>query len=111
MDERSRRVGRNEALFRQINEELETLERGLAEIADQTVHVVCECGDPRCQERMPVPLAKYEKTRADGSLFLVVPGHEIPSTEDVVERTERFTVVRKRDGGPRQIAEATNPRG
>ena len=111
MDERSRRVGRNEALFRQVNEEIETLERGLAGIADQTLHIVCECGDLRCQERFPVPLTKYEETRSESALFLVIPGHEIRPTEDVLEETERFNVVRKRAGSPAQIAAATNPRG
>jgi hypothetical protein len=111
MDERTRRIGRNEALFRQVNEELERLERGLARIADETLHVVCECGDLRCQERVTVPLDKYEQTRADSSLFLVIPGHEIPSTEDVIEGAGQFNVVRKREGGPQQVAEATDPRG
>jgi hypothetical protein len=111
MDERSRRVGRNEALFRQVNEEIETLERGLAGIADQTLHIVCECGDLRCQERIAVPVRKYEETRSESALFLVIPGHEIPSTEDVLERTQRFNVVRKREGRPAQIAAATDPRG
>ena len=110
MDERSRRVGRNEALFRQINEEVETLERGVAALADNTLHIVCECGDLLCHERLVVAVDQYEAVRADPARFFVVPGHEIPSVEDVIERTDRYSIVRKHAGQARQLAEATDPR-
>jgi hypothetical protein len=110
MDERTRRLGRNEALFRQVNEEVEGLERGLAEISDGTFHIVCECGDLICQKRVVVPTRDYEAVRADPALFFVIPGHEKPSAEDVVEARPEFNVVRKHPGGPEQIARATDPR-
>ena len=106
MDERTRRVGRNEALFRQVN----AVERPIAAIADGTLHIVCECGDLRCNERFPVSLRDYERVRADPTLFLVLPGHEIPSVEDVVEASENWYVVRKHEGVAEQVAEATDPR-
>ena len=109
MDERRRRVGQNEALFRQVNEELENLEQH-TRITDRTIGIVCECGDLRCRERLEVPIEEYEDVRGDGQLFLVIPGHEIPSTEDIVQRTERYNVVRKREGEPARIADVTNPR-
>jgi hypothetical protein len=73
MDERGRRIGQNEALFRQVNEELEGLNRGLAEITDETFHIVCECGDLRCQKRLVVPASDYETVRAESGLFFVLP--------------------------------------
>jgi hypothetical protein len=111
VNERTRRVGRNEVMFRQVNEEIETLERGFAAIADERVHLVCECGDLICQERVPVPLREYERIREDGALFFVIPGHEQPATEDVVERHQGFWIVRKRPGGPAELARANDPRG
>ena len=112
MDERTRRVGRNEALFRSVNEQIEALERPIAAIADRTFHIVCECGDLECTERIVVPVTEYEDVRADGALFFVLPGHEIPSAEDVVAvaDTGAYYVVRKHDGGPQALAEATDPR-
>jgi hypothetical protein len=110
MDERTRRIGRNEALFRQVNEEVEGLERGLAEISDGTIHIVCECGDLICQKRLIVPISEYETVRADPTLFFVIAGHEKPSAEDVIETRSDFNVVRKHPGGPEQIARATDPR-
>ena len=110
MDERARRVGRNEALFRQINEEVESLNRGLAELTDNTIHIVCECGDLVCQQRLVVPLADYERIRADATLFFVVDGHEIPAVESVVEKTDAYSVVRKDAGEAANLAKATDPR-
>jgi hypothetical protein len=110
MDERTRRIGENEALFRKINEEVDELNRNLAQLTDETIHIVCECGDIDCQQRIVVPLAAYEQVRSESELFFVVPGHQLPSTEDVVEEEERYFVVRKHEGGPADIAEATDPR-
>ena len=109
MDERKRRVGRNEALFRQVNEELENLEQ-VTRITDRTLGIVCECGDLRCQERVDVPIARYEEVRGDSRLFLVIPGHEIPSTEEIVQHHEQYNVVRKREGEPARVADVTDPR-
>jgi hypothetical protein len=110
MDERDRRVGRNEALFRQVNEEIETLERSIAAISDDMVHIVCECGDLRCNERVAVPVRTYEQVRADPPLFFVLPGHVAPSAESVVATEPGYQIVRKRDGGPAQAAQAADPR-
>jgi hypothetical protein len=110
MDERIRRIGQNEALFRQVNEELERLTRGIAEIADETFHLVCECGDIDCQKRLVVAVRDYEAIRAESALFFVLPGHEKPSAEDVVAVGRAYNVVRKRPGGPEEIARATDPR-
>lgn len=110
MDERARRVGRNEALFRQINEEVESLNRGLAGLTDNTIHIVCECGDLVCQQRLVVPLEDYERIRSDATLFFILPGHEIPSVESVVEEGDGYAVVRKDAGEAANLAEATDPR-
>jgi hypothetical protein len=110
MSERAQRIGANEALFRTVNEQIETLNKPFAEISDNTMHVVCECGDLDCAEQFAVTVEKYEQTRADPSLFLIKPGHEIPDVEDVVESTDRVAVVRKKPGEPGQIAAQTNPR-
>lgn len=110
MEERKRRIGLNEAVFRQINEEVDAVNRSLAELTDEKLHIVCECGDLGCELRIVVPLADYERVRSDPTLFFVAPGHELPSTEEVVEERERFYVVRKDKGDPADIARATDPR-
>ena len=108
-DERMRRVARNEAVFRGLNEQLGTVQRGLAAITGG-VAAVCECGDLSCVEQLVVPVDRYEAVRADSALFIVAPGHELPDVEDVVERTDRFYVVRKHPGAGERVAALTDQR-
>ena len=110
MDERARRVGRNESLFRAVNEEIESSTVGLARISDETLHIVCECADLLCTRQLVVPVSVYERVRSDGATFLVIPGHEKLSVEEVVEESRRYNVVRKHAGESRRVAEQTNPR-
>jgi hypothetical protein len=111
VDERGRRLGRNEALFREVNEQIETLNQGLAAISDEKMHIVCECASLDCAEQLTVPIADYERIRADAELFFVARGHERLDVEVVVEENPAFTVVRKNKGAPAQIAHETYRRG
>lgn len=108
MDERERRIGENEALFRSVNERVRELNEAFATLTE-TMSIVCECGQAACMERLDVPGDTYAAVRADPHRFLVVPGHEIPDVETVVERGERWFVLEKREGGPSELAEETDP--
>jgi len=54
-------------------------------------------------------MPEYETVRADAMHFAVVPGHEVPDVESVVERYDAYVVIEK-DEDVRDIAEATDPR-
>jgi hypothetical protein len=108
-DERIRRVGENEALFRVVNERIEALNLAFATLTE-TMDIVCECGDIHCAERVVLGLADYERIRAESTHFVVVPGHELPEVETVVERGDGFVVVEKHDGLPAQVAREHDPR-
>ena len=41
-------------------------------------------------------LAEYERVRGQDDRFAVVPGHENPELEDVVEENERYRTVDKK---------------
>lgn len=108
-EEQARRVGLNEALFRQVNEEI----RGLAssfETEDGAMTVVCECGDSGCTDQIQVKVADYERIRGDSRLYIIATGHDIPDLESVVERQEGWDAVRKREGVPAELARETDPR-
>ena len=111
LDERTRRLAANEAIFREVNERIEQLNRAFAAAGEVALEIVCECGEMACTTRLSVPTATYERVRADAALFFVIPGHEDLGLEDVVEPGETsFTVVRKHAGPARAIANATDPR-
>jgi hypothetical protein len=78
--------------------------------AGQTMSVVCECGIVDCTQLIPIAIGDYERTRADPTLFIVVPGHELPEVEEVVERHDAFTIVCKDKAEGRRVAIATDPR-
>ena len=107
-DERARRVGLNESLFRRVNEEIESLHRSFGD--PRSMAAICECGDGECLERIEIPLADYERVRSDPRLFVVMPGHVLPDLESVVDRAAAYEVVRKRDGTATEVAERTDPR-
>jgi hypothetical protein len=108
-DEQARRVGYNESLFRQVNEQIEHLNQSFgADISTMTV--VCECADGECTERFEVPLTAYEEVRSNPRRYVVAPGHEIAEFESVVGRGEAYEVVQKRDGVAAEVAEETDPR-
>jgi hypothetical protein len=107
--DREQRLGMNEALFREVNERIDGVNRAFA-VGTGTMSIVCECGARDCIEQIPIPVDAYERMRSDPSLFAVVPGHEALDVEDVVERHEDYEIVRKHAGPPRDIAKATDPR-
>jgi len=85
MGAREERLGANEALFREVNEHV-------AEVAEQFIagespmEFSCECGDGACVEKIAMTVDEYEAVRAKATQFAVVPGHEVPDIERVVER-------------------------
>ena len=103
MDERRRRIGENEALYRSINERIEDINETFGMVSG-TMAVVCECGSIECTEQIELDIATFERVRADSAQFVVIPGHEIPDVETVVERHETFYVLRKDPGGPAELA-------
>jgi len=111
MDERTRRVGENEALFRSVNDEVRSLdERFGARPHTNVMTIICECGQTECMEHLELRPDAYEAVRSDGARFAIKPGHEIPEAEDVVERHDRYWVVKKHEGGPAKLARETDPR-
>ena len=110
-DEHARRVGANEAIFREVNEQIEKLNHSFAAAGEETIQIVCECGALSCAAMLSVPAAEYERVRSEATLFFVVAGHQDAAVEDVVDRNDgSYSVVRKHAGPAREIADATDPR-
>jgi hypothetical protein len=111
MDEEIRRarIAANEAVFRQVNEKIESLNESFGPLAG-SMTVICECGDPACVEQLQVEVALYERVRSDPTLFIVATGHDIDDVEEITSSHDGFDIVCKNKGTGRDVAEATDPR-
>lgn len=102
VDSRLERQARNEALIRQVNEQIERLDRAAdPEGESLRFEFLCECGageggDVRCEEQIEMTLAEYEEVRQQDDRFALLPGHETEELEHVVRRTERYVIVDKK---------------
>ena len=105
MDDRERRIGENEARFREVNERLNALLRPHA-LWRTVSDWVCECPVETCTERITMTPEEYEELRSDPTHFAVVPDmkHVYPEVESVVETHEGYWVVEKK-GEAAQVAE------
>lgn len=99
------RIGRNESIFRAINERVEELGADVAEPPE----FICECARTDCVERLRVPAAVYESVRSRSRHFLLVPGHERFEFERVVDHGDGWLVVMK-IGEAGEVAAEEDPR-
>jgi hypothetical protein len=108
-EEQARRVGLNEALFREVNEQIRSLTDEFS-TDDGAITVICECGDADCTDRVELRLSDYERVRTDSLLYVIAKGHVFPEVERVVEKFDGYEVVEKRPGIAADLAEETDPR-
>ena len=106
MGSRAERAALNEALFRDINEqinEVNRVQRG------HRFDALCECSDPGCAATISIRPDEYRAVRSRGDRFALLAGHEHTDIEEVVEQTDRFVVVKKLGKGA-EIARELDPR-
>jgi hypothetical protein len=109
MEDRGRRRGENEVMFRKVNERLRELGEDFSVVTEEA-EFVCECGNASCAQRVKLPLSTYEEIRSDPKRFFMVKGHELPDYERVVSENEDYVVVEKLPGGPAGVAIRDDPR-
>jgi hypothetical protein len=97
-EERVRRIAVNEAVFRELNDQLEGLAR-----SDEAFSCVCECGDISCVASIPISHADYRRLREDPTTFAIEPGHAKPDVEDVIAKCNGYEIVQKKPGLPAAV--------
>jgi hypothetical protein len=105
---RAEAQAKNEELFRNVNERIESLSQSVAS-DDQLMEYLCECDGRDCYEKVKASRDEYESVRAEPTHFILLAGHEDPRVERVVASNERFLVVEKQGAAGRD-AEETDPR-
>jgi hypothetical protein len=104
--DRAERIALIEAAFRIANERMASWEErspGGVEL------YFCECAKLDCREKVSLTRAQYEAVRARPEHFVIVPGHDVPDAEDVVEDGDGHAVVEKPDS-VMDLVRATDPR-
>ena len=107
-DSREARLAHNEVVFRSVNESIE--QQAITFGGLDAYEFICECAQSTCFDRIELTLGEYERVRAEGTRFVVVPGHENPEVELVVETYPTFSLVEK-DGPAGIVADDEDPRG
>jgi hypothetical protein len=104
-EERQRRAAQNQLLFRSVNEQIVGMtENFRAELSD--INLVCECWSSSCTGTIRCRLEEFEMIDRTGNMFIVLPGHEDLLVEDVVDASNSYVVVRKRDLAARIVEQA-----
>ena len=104
---REERIARNEGVFRVGNERMAQWEER-HEGGDRERYL-CECADADCHDKVELTRSQYEYVRSDSRWFVVVPGHEVPDVEKVIDSHDGWNVIEKAPEVA-HIVEATDPR-
>jgi hypothetical protein len=107
VDDRERRVVKNETLFRLVNERIEDVSSLVPD--SDLLEFLCECGEQSCLERIELTRAEYEGVRRAPDRFAIKPGHAHHDFERVLEGHERYDVIEK-TGSSDAVARRTDPR-
>jgi hypothetical protein len=110
MDARQERIGKNEVLFRQVNERLREVAESFSLVAERA-EFICECGKSDCMEPVQLTLSDYERVRSNPRWFFVRRGHEARDLERVIEEHEDWDLVEKHPGEPTALALGKHPSG
>lgn len=93
MSPREKRIIRNEALFREVNAHIASLEERMGS-EGELMPLVCECANTGCATVIEVDPGTFRTVRANPLLFLVATGHE-HDEEVVVGRGRGYLIVEK----------------
>lgn len=107
MSRSEEQAARNEATFRDANEQIATRRAELSAVEGKTPFL-CECEDDRCTEIVRLSPEEYEAVRAVPTHFVIVHGHPTHGSR-VVREGDGWVCIDK-DGTSAQIARATDSR-
>jgi hypothetical protein len=79
-------------LFRSVNERIRELAGSASDI---WYDFVCECLDDRCFSMVMLTSREFDSIREDPDAFVVHPGHDDHDVDEVIGRSDRYTLVRR----------------
>jgi hypothetical protein len=118
-----RRLAENEVLFRELNEKVlagvsETnrlaIEDNQPEFtitvpsAEDALQFFCECADEKCTQRVVLSFQEYQNIHKIRDQFVIVPGHQVGSIENVISEQPGYLIVKKKSEPP-ETSDKLNP--
>ena len=102
------RAARNESLFREVNERIDSARSG---VSPMFTEFMCECADDSCFEHVSLTSEEYSSVRRMGPVYFILrPGHEATDIERVVAgQGDRYEIVEKQDVAA-EVAVELDPR-
>lgn len=85
---------RNEKLKSYVNDRVEDINDSFDELTGVS-YWICECSDRSCTEPLTASAKEYDEVRAHPRRFLILPGHNAPDLERVIEDRGSYLVVEK----------------
>ncbi len=95
-----------QSIYREVNEGIALMGEGWE---TPMLELLCECGTPRCTERIAMTPGDYELLRAEPTRFAVRPGYEDDTVETVVHATPDYLIVANH-GRAATVARRRDPR-
>ena len=94
-----RRLRENEEFMESLNQRMKALVEEIREERDDDPDApfdfFCECSDLDCRKRIRMDPRRFEEIHRDPEQFVLLPGHEIPAVEVVVDQEGAYLIVRK----------------
>jgi hypothetical protein len=97
-------MGRNEALFREINDYIADVSHGLP--ASEAFEILCECARLDCTEKIGITKEAYLSARVSDDTFIVLLGHHLPEVERVIGEVDGYLLVEKLGEARAEVEEA-----
>lgn len=96
-EERAAKIARNNAVFRQANDDLAAAAGEFGLLPESCSPFICECSDPRCVKIVRLTLDEYRHVRGNPRWFVHAPGHEttVDGLVRTVEEREEYTIIEK----------------
>src|SRR6478672_10601658 len=95
----ARRLRENEDLMEGLNERMRSsvqeIRREMDEDPDAPFGFFCECSALDCRERILIAPSRLREIHRDSDRFVILPGHELPEVERIVDQEGGYLIVRK----------------
>lgn len=70
---------------------------------DIALHFLCECSDENCIERIALKQSMYKELHRNSSQFIILPSHNEPKVERIVNDFKTYLVVEKYMTPPKNV--------